>query len=93
MIVRILGEGQLDVPDEALAGLNQVDRQIVDAVDREYDNAFDRLLAELLDHARRSGTSVPADHLGPSDLILPDRNATRTEVVSMLAGDGLIPGA
>ena len=92
MIVRILGEGQFDVPDEAVAHLNELDELLVDAIERGDDDAFDRALGDLLDHARHAGEAVPADHLGPSELILPHPHASRGEVEAILADDGLIPG-
>lgn len=91
MIVRILGEGQLNVPDDALAGLNRLDEQLIDAIERGDDDAFTGLLADLLAETRRVGTPVPDDYLGPSELILPHRQATRAEVEGLLAADGLIP--
>ncbi len=93
MIVRILGEGQLDLPDDALAGLNRLDEQLVDAIERGDDDAFADLLTALLDEARRAGTPVPDDYLGPSELILPGPQATRADVEALLADDGLIPGS
>jgi hypothetical protein len=41
---------------------------------------------------REVGTPVPADHLGPSELILPGADATLDEVRALLHDDGLIPG-
>ena len=92
MIVRILGEGQFDVADDALGGLNRIDEQLVAAIERGDDDAFADLLTALLDETHRVGTALPAEYLGPSELILPGRHATRTEVEALLADDGLIPG-
>ena len=37
MIVRILGERQLDVPDDVLDTLNDLDDRLVEAIDRADD--------------------------------------------------------
>ncbi len=92
MIVRILGEGQLEVADDQLDSLNELDRAVEAAVESGDDAAFVTSLAALLDGVRRSGSSLPEDFLDDSDLILPPADATIEEVRELLAGDGLIPG-
>ncbi len=92
MIVRILGEGQLEVADDQLDSLNELDRAVEAAVESGDDAAFAPSLAALLDGVRRSGSPLPDDSLDDSDLILPPADATIEEVRELLAGDGLIPG-
>jgi hypothetical protein len=92
MIVRILGEGQLEVADDQLDSLNELDRVVESAVESGDDAAFTTSLAALLDGVRRSGTPLAEDSLDDSDLILPPADATIEEVRELLEGDGLIPG-
>lgn len=92
MIVRILGEGQLEVADDELDLLNELDRAVESAVESGDDAAFATSLTALLDGVRRSGSPVPDDCLDDSDLILPPSDSTIEEVRQLLAGDGLIPG-
>jgi hypothetical protein len=92
MIVRILGEGQLEVADDRLESLNELDRAVESAVEAGDEAAFSSALATLLDGVRRSGTPVPEDSLDDSDLILPPSDATIDEVRALLEDDGLIPG-
>ncbi len=92
MIVRILGEGQLEVADDQLETLNELDRRVEAAIAAEDAPAFSGALAALLDGVRRSGSPVPVDSLDDSDLILPPSDATIDEVRHLLEGDGLIPG-
>ena len=92
MIVRILGEGQLEVPDSALDGLNELDEALIGAVEAGDEAAFQRDLGALLDRVRSTGTPVPDDYLGPSDLMLPSGDSTLEEVRSLLGDEGLIPG-
>ncbi len=92
MIVRIMGEGQLDVPDAQIESLNELDSAVESAVEAGDDEAFASSLAALLDGVRRSGRMLPEDTLHDSDLILPPSDATIAEVRQLLQGDGLIPG-
>ena len=92
MIVRILGEGQFDVPDEAVARLNELDGAVEAAVESGDAGAFASALAGLLDGVRAAGTPHPADALDESDSILPPADATLEEVRALLSDEGLIPG-
>lgn len=92
MIVRILGEGQYDVSDDAMAGLNELDSALEDAVESGDEGAFATALTALLDGVRTVGVAHPLDSLDESDLILPRADATIAEVRELLQDDGLIPG-
>ena len=92
MIVRILGEGQLDLPDDRLDRLNALDDDLVRAIDEGDESSFARALGSLLDEVRSSGAPVPDDYLGPSELVLPAPDATLGEVRDLLTDEGLIPG-
>jgi hypothetical protein len=92
MIVRILGEGQLEVADSALAELNELDAQLESAVERSDEAGFGAALAALLGRVREIGTPADPDTLAPSALILPQADATMEDVRELLSDDGLIPG-
>jgi len=92
MIVRILGEGQLDVPDTALDELNQLDTELQKACEAGDESAFHGALSALLARVRERGTAVPDDHLGPSELVFPSADASLAEVAELLGEEGLIPG-
>lgn len=92
MIVRILGEGQFEVPDGALDGLNEADDALVAAIEADDDEGFRRCLADLHTAVHQAGTVLPVDYLGPSDLALPSDDATLPEVRGLLGDDGLVPG-
>lgn len=92
MIVRILGEGQFDVADGDIAGLNELDTAVERAVEADDVEAFTGALAALLDGVRAVGTAHDEDSLDESDLILPPSDATLDEVRQLLSDDGLIPG-
>jgi hypothetical protein len=94
MIMRIMGEGQFQVADEHLSRLNQLDDELLAALDAGDESTFRTTLGSLLSAVREVGTRVPDDALEPSDLILPDNEATIDQVRELLRteGDGLIPG-
>ena len=92
MIIRILGEGQYDVSDDAMEGLNDLDSALESAVESGDEGAFATALGALLDGVRTAGAAHPLDSLDESDLILPRADATIVEVRELLQDDGLIPG-
>lgn len=94
MIVRILGEGQWEVPDSAIADLNALDDQVEQAVAQQDQAGLAQALGELLSEVRTIGTAVPDDQLRDSDLILPDSDSSLSDVEALLAesAEGLIPG-
>ena len=92
MIVRILGEGQLEVPDAAADELNQLDTALEQAVERGDEAAFRPALQALLTRVRQLGSPADPDELKPSELIVPQADATMDEVRKLLTDDGLISG-
>ncbi|MDH6134807.1 hypothetical protein P3T37_004216 [Kitasatospora sp. MAA4] len=94
MIMRIMGEGQFQVADEHLNRLNQLDDELLTALDSGDETAFRTALGSLLSAVREVGAPLPDDSLEPSELILPDDGATLDQVRELLRteGDGLIPG-
>ena len=57
MIVRILGEGQYDVADDALDRLNELDAAVEAAVEAGDEAAFAAALGQLLDGVRTVGVA------------------------------------
>jgi len=92
MIVRILGEGQYDVAEDALEQLNQYDSAVEAAVEADDPKAFAAALTLLLDGVRTVGVPHQVESLDESDLILPPADASIDEVRALLSDDGLIPG-
>jgi hypothetical protein len=92
MIVRILGEGQLQVPESAVAELNELDTRLEAAVERSDEPAFRAALEALLARLREVGEPADPDTLEPSGLIVPQADATMAEVRKLLTDEGLIPG-
>jgi hypothetical protein len=92
MIVRILGEGQLEVPGSAADALNVLDQELEKAVSEGDEVRVRSTLTALLDRVRALGTPVAADSLAPSDLIVPHDGASLEEIRALLTEDGFLPG-
>ena len=94
MIVRILNEGQWQLSDDAVRGLNSFDDAVEQAVTADDQDQLTSALHRLLDRIRVSGTRVPDEELEDSDLILPAADSTVEEVRQLLSEseEGLIPG-
>ena len=83
-----------ELANEWFIRLNELDDELLKAVQSGDDEGFRVALEGLLGAVREFGSPLPDDSLEPSDLILPDAEATIAEVREMLRGegDGLIPG-
>lgn len=91
MIVRIMGEGQLEVGDDDLSTLNALDRDLEAAIESGDETKFRKALHALLDNVRSVGKPLPPDSLESSSLILPPADSDMHEVRAMLGDEGLIP--
>ena len=76
MIVRILTEGQYTFPGAYVDELNEIDNRLVEVVEQEEREGFERLLKQMLDLVRDKGTEVPVEELVESDLVLPQPDIT-----------------
>lgn len=96
MIIRIVGEGQWELPDDLLAELNTIDSRVEHAVETANQSELTSALSDLVATVRGKGQPVADDVVVDSDLIVPDVSSTVEEVTVWLeenpAGDGLIPG-
>ena len=94
MIVRILNEGQWQLTDDAVRGLNSFDDAVEQAVTAGDQDQLTKALHTLLDRIRTTGTRLPDESLEDSDLILPATDSTLDEVRLLLSEseEGLIPG-
>ena len=91
MIIRILGEGQFEVPDSELEEINRLDSVLEHALNTTDDDVQPALDA-LLDKVRAVGVRPAHDEFVESEVILPFADAHEEEIRAMLQDDGLIPG-
>lgn len=89
MIVRILGEGQFRVGDDAAAKLTKLDEKLDAAVHGADEAAFATALRAAVQEVRKAGTPVAEDEFVTADYILPFSDASLDEVRKLLA-DGTI---
>ncbi|MUL40968.1 hypothetical protein FZ103_07165 [Streptomonospora sp. PA3] len=91
MIVRIMGEGQVDLSEADLDLLNSFDKTLEEALESGSEETFRQALHDLLERVREDGKPLPPDSLEPSQFILPHADATMDEVRAMLGDEGLLP--
>jgi hypothetical protein len=91
MIIRILGEGQWELPEEHLEALNALDSSVEHAIEAGDHEAFGQGLVALLDVVRQQGTRLEDDSLVESEVILPMSDASLEEVRALLTDEGLVP--
>ncbi len=91
MIIRILTEGQYNLPGAFIDDLNELDNKLVEVVEREDRESFGPALKALLDLVRDNGTPVPVEELIESDLVLPEPDITLKEAEELFVGEGLVP--
>ena len=91
MIVRIATEGQYEIPDEDSDRLNDLDNEVVAAVEAGDEERFHELFESMLNMIRSDGRPVADDVLEESDVILPPPDTTFAEASAKFTGEGLIP--
>ena len=92
MIIRILGEGQYDLPDDRIDELNAADARLEAAVGSGDTEAFTAALDVLIGTVRALGARLPDSTLVASELVLPAEDSDLMHVRALLSDDGLIPG-
>ncbi len=93
MIVRISNEGQYRLDDGEHSRLNELDDEVVAAVEADDEDRFHAAFEELLRFIRVEGDELPDDDLEPSEFILPPADLTFVEAkeAGHFEGEGLIP--
>ncbi|MBQ12762.1 MAG: hypothetical protein CMJ45_14585 [Planctomyces sp.] len=92
MIIRITSEGQFNLPGSFVDQLNEIDNELVEAVEAADQSGYDTLLKKMLDLVRTEGSPLPVDEIVESDLILPEPDLTLEEAQVLFVGEGLLPG-
>ena len=91
MIIRLMGEGQYRLADDAVARLNDLDDQAHTAVEAEDEPTLDRLLDDMWELVRSQGERLEDDDLSPSDAVIPPSDMSLEETKRFLSPEGLIP--
>jgi hypothetical protein len=91
VIVRISTESQYRLPEDAAEELNDLDNQIVTAVEAGDEDRFHEVFEQMLDLVRRAGQPLDEDELAESEVILPPPDTSFVEAAAEFTGEGLIP--
>jgi hypothetical protein len=91
VIVRIAEDNQYEFPDDQADALNDLDNQLVEAVEAGDEGRFGDLWGKMVELVRSAGTPVGDDELVGSDVILPPEDITFAEAANEFTGEGLIP--
>jgi hypothetical protein len=91
MIVRLMGEGQYRISDDAVGRLNELDDRAQAAVEAQDEPKLDTLLDQMWELVRREGEPLADDDLSASEAIVPPSDMTLEETKRFLDTEGLIP--
>jgi hypothetical protein len=91
VIVRIATESQYRLPEDDAEALNELDNEVVAAVEAGDEDRFHELFESMLELVRRTGTPLDEDELEESDVILPPPDISFVEATAEFTGEGLIP--
>ena len=91
MIARVVGEGQYEVDDGLIERLNALDRQAMDALERQEEGDLDRYLDEMGKLIRQEGRRIGDDELVASDIVIPPSDLTLEETRKLVSETGFIP--
>ncbi|HEU0027345.1 MAG TPA: hypothetical protein VFQ25_09540 [Ktedonobacterales bacterium] len=95
MIVRIHMDDQYRLSDDAIAEVDKLDDQLMQALTNNDEQAFSATLSELLGYVRKNGAKVPVEELVASDLIFPSEDVTLDEaraIMEKAAAAGQVTG-
>ncbi len=87
MIVRILSEGQYDLEGAPLAELQALDAKLLEKIEAGDEAGFHEVLSKACEKVRGSGAPVDPSTIVPSDLTLPQPDASLEEVRELLASE------
>src|SRR6266516_1251141 len=91
VIVRLMGEGQFQAPDELAGELNELDNKAVDAVTSGDEERLRELLEQMARAVRERGEALDPADLSSSDLIIPPPDLSLDEARELFSDEGLIP--
>ena len=83
MIVRVLGDGQYDVPESLTAEFERLDNNLIAALEAGDGETYHNDLHDLIDLVRQ-GTPLAHDDFLPSDAVVPDPASSMADVKALL---------
>jgi hypothetical protein len=91
VIVRVLGEDQFRLSDEAFRSVSAADDEVQAAAEAGDEQRFQAALAELIREIRAVGSPLPVDEFVGSDAVVPGEGTPLEEARALLSDEGLIP--
>jgi hypothetical protein len=85
IVVRVMDEGQFELPDAARAELEARDTRLLDALEADDQAAYSEELAGLLEFVRTNGSELALDIIKPSEFVLPNQEFSMAGVRDFLA--------
>jgi predicted Mrr-cat superfamily restriction endonuclease len=89
MIIRIVGEGQYEVPSALFDELNAIDNKIVDLVSQDNKEEYNNELSKLISMIKSSGKQLDDADIVESDIIVPPGDLTFEEAKDIFTGVGI----
>jgi hypothetical protein len=86
-----MGEGRFEVDDEVAKGLNDIDEQAGEALERGDEQQLAGLLRRMAEAVRTNGIRVPDEDISASDAIVPPDDLSLDEARRLFEDEGLIP--
>lgn len=90
MIVRLLNEGQYELPEDQFERLNALDRDAAEALERNDETALQQVLQGMADLVRE-GRALDDGDLSTSHAVVPPADLTLAEARKLMSAEGLIP--
>ena len=91
MIVRVVGQGQFEVDEGLMERLNALDRQALEALERDDEEDLDRALDEMSILVQEQGRRLADDELSSSDVVIPPSDLTLEETRKLVSEQGFLP--
>ena len=91
MIVRIATEDQYEIAEDCFDEINELDNQVVEAVEAGDEARFKETFAKLIELVRSRGKVVEDDDLRESQVIIPPSDISIEEARADFSGEGVIP--
>jgi hypothetical protein len=90
MIIRIMGEGQYEVPGSMFDELNIIDNRIVDLVGKGNEAEYRTELLKLINVIRSNGKQLDDSNIVESNIIIPPEDLSLKEAREIFTGNGLL---
>ncbi|CAD7771149.1 hypothetical protein FHEFKHOI_01196 [Candidatus Methanoperedenaceae archaeon GB50] len=90
MIIRLMGIGQYELDEEYIDDLNRIDNTLVEIVENEDHERFEKTYPELIKYVQKHGRPLPDEEIRESDIIIPPDDLTLEEAKKIFTGEGIL---